>query len=539
MSRFLSLLFIVSFISPHPIWSQSPTFHEDVAPIIYQNCTECHRKGEVGPMPFTTYEEVMNQGAFIKYVTSTGYMPPWSPDPEYSSFKGERYLREDQIQLLSDWYVAGMPEGDPTRNPGLPNFSENGRLGEPDLVITLPEPYVHEGDMTEEYHVFVLETGLEVETEIKAMEICPGNPSIVHHGVLGYTENVESIAIIEARDLKSDDPGFSSWDAAFGTKGFLGEESYESYLHCGYTPGQGIVEYPAGIGQTIGPEGRYLLELHYSPSPIEEEDSTKINFYFAEQPLQRHVQNKIMSAANLDKPFIIPANEVVTFHGTMDITSDMSIMSVAAHMHLLGQSWEVFAVLENWWSPNDTISLISIPAWDFNWQGTFDFTALKHIPAGYTIHAIVTYDNTWRNPSNPHDPPQTVKWGNSTLEEMCLFYISFADYMPGDEDIILPGNDEDAQFIFDEANLFSVGPNAVRKGETVTVGYHLSKADYVELDLLTVSGQQVVNILPKQHVGVGPHAQEFVLPELVAGTYFYRLTTSAGLERSQMIQVLD
>ena len=489
-------------------------------------------------MPFTTYEEVMNQGAFIKYVTSTGYMPPWSPDPEYSSFKGERYLKEDQIQLLSDWYGAGMPEGDPTRNPGLPNFPKNGRLGKPDLIITLPEPYVHAGDMTEEYYVFVLETGLEVETEIHAIEICPGNSSIVHHALLGYTENLESISMLEARDLKSDDPGFSSWDNTFGTPGFLDERT-DSYLQCNYAPGQGIVEYPAGIGQTIGPGGRYLLELHYSPSPIEEVDSTKINLFFAEEPLRRHVKNKGIELGHLRKRFIIPANEVVTFHGTLDIENDISVMNVNAHMHLLGQSWEVYAVLHNWWSPNDTIPLISIPDWDFNWQGNYDFNALKHIPAGYTIHAIATYDNTWRNPSNPNEPPQTVGWGNSTQDEMYLFSMQYVDYLPGDEDIILPGNDADAQFIFDEVNLFSLGPNAVRKGETVTVGYHLSKADYVELDLLTLSGQQVVNILPKQHVGIGPHAQQFVLPELVAGTYFYRLTTSAGLERSQMIQVLD
>ena len=500
-------------------------------------------------MPFTTYEEVLNQGAFIKYVTSTGYMPPWSADPEYTSFKEERYLSEDQIQLLSDWYVAGMPEGDPTRNPGLPNFPKNGRLGEPDLVITLPEPYVHAGDMTEEYYVFVLETGLEVEKEIRAIQIIPGKPSIVHHAIMGYTENAESISLVEARDLNSDDPGFSSWNAsmktkfrdspAFGRAGFLGEEEHDSYLHVSWGPGQGPLEYPPGIGRTIGPEGRYLLELHYLPSPIEEVDSTKINFFFAEEPLLRHVQNLTMTPKHLDKAFVIPANEVVTFHGTMDITNDISLMSVRPHCHLLGQSWEAFAVSDNWWSPNDTIPLISIPEWDFNWQGGGDFTALKHIPAGYTIHVIATYNNTWRNPSNPNDPPQTVSWGNSIDDEMFLMYLQFANYLPGDENIILPGNDADAQFIFDEANLFSVGPNAVRKGETVTVGYHLSKADYVELDLLTLSGQQVVNILPKQHVSVGPHAQEFVLPELVAGTYFYRLTTSAGLERSQMIQLLD
>ena len=76
MQRYTLLIaFFLSF-GIAPVWSQSPTFHADVAPIIYQNCTECHRVGEIGPMPFTTYEEVANQAAFISYVTSAGYMPP-------------------------------------------------------------------------------------------------------------------------------------------------------------------------------------------------------------------------------------------------------------------------------------------------------------------------------------------------------------------------------------------------------------------------------------------------------------------------------
>ena len=54
------------------------TFHEDIAPLIYTQCTECHREGEIGPMPFTTYEEVSAFGSFIEYVTQTNYMPPWT-----------------------------------------------------------------------------------------------------------------------------------------------------------------------------------------------------------------------------------------------------------------------------------------------------------------------------------------------------------------------------------------------------------------------------------------------------------------------------
>ena len=132
-------------------WSQVPTFHADIAPIIYQNCTECHRTGEIGPMPFTTYQEVSEYSSFISYVTGTKYMPPWTPDPGYSTLRGERYLTEAEIALLADWHEAGAPEGDPADNPGLPDFPEGSQVGNPDLVISMPSAYVHDGDMEEQY----------------------------------------------------------------------------------------------------------------------------------------------------------------------------------------------------------------------------------------------------------------------------------------------------------------------------------------------------------------------------------------------------
>ncbi|MEY3010235.1 MAG: hypothetical protein RLZZ314_877, partial [Bacteroidota bacterium] len=86
------------------------TFHADVAPIIYTHCSQCHRQGEIGPMPFTTYDEVSAYGNFIVYVTESGYMPPWTPDHNYSSLRGERFLTEEEKSVLAEWVASGMPE---------------------------------------------------------------------------------------------------------------------------------------------------------------------------------------------------------------------------------------------------------------------------------------------------------------------------------------------------------------------------------------------------------------------------------------------
>jgi hypothetical protein len=509
-------------------WSQAPTFHADIAPIIYQNCTQCHRSGEIGPMPFTTYAEVSEYSAFISYVTSTGYMPPWTPDPAYSTLRGERFLTADEIQLLADWHEAGAPEGDPADNPGLPDFPEGSQVGDPDLVISMPEPYLHGGDMGEQYQVYVLETGVTEETEIRAVEIRPENGAIAHHALIAYTENPNSIAGAEALDAETPEAGYES----FGDYGV----PVEDYLFGGWAPGVEPTVFPATIGKKIGPNGRFLLQMHYGPTPVDESDLTEFNLFFAEVPVQREVELSMMTPVHLTEPFFIQPNEVKTFHGITTVPQDISLLSVMPHCHLLGQSWEVYAV-----SPDgsDTIPLISIPQWDFNWQGIYDFPTLKHIPAGYKMHAWCTYDNTAENPNNPNDPPQFTAWGDLTGDEMYVLFFQFVEYLPGDENITLSTADEDTRIVYSTDNLFPAWPNPARAGQAVTVSWFFNEHTNAALELLDVRGRVVDEWMPMQSFAAGHHQRSFTLGSLNAGTYFYRLTTEGGAVRSHVVQLVD
>jgi hypothetical protein len=42
--------------SPTPAHATVPTFAQDVAPIMYSKCANCHRPGEVAPMSLLSYE---------------------------------------------------------------------------------------------------------------------------------------------------------------------------------------------------------------------------------------------------------------------------------------------------------------------------------------------------------------------------------------------------------------------------------------------------------------------------------------------------
>ena len=87
--------FLLLFYFPCFLISQV-NFSEHISPIIYNNCTECHRSGQSGPMPFTNYLEVASLGNMINYVTSIDYMPPWHADTSYSNFLGERGLNNEE-----------------------------------------------------------------------------------------------------------------------------------------------------------------------------------------------------------------------------------------------------------------------------------------------------------------------------------------------------------------------------------------------------------------------------------------------------------
>ena len=310
----------------------------------------------------------------------------------------------------------------------------------------------------------------------------------------------------------------------------------EDFLFGGWVPGSSPTEFPSTIGKKIGPDGRLLLQMHYGPSAVDETDLTHLNLFFAEDPIQREVDLLLMTVNSLTAPFFIPANETPTFHGIFEIEDDISVLSITPHCHLLGQAWEVYAVSAN---GSDTIPMISIPEWDFNWQGIFSYPTLKHIPAGYKIHAFCTYDNTANNPNNPNNPPEWMSWGDLTGDEMFVVFFQFVDYLPGDENIALSTADEDTRIVYQTDNLFPAWPNPNRSGQEVTIGFHLNEGADVTLDLLDFRGRLVDAWMPEQSFPAGHHQQTFVLGELNAGTYFYRMTTSLGTVRSHVIQVID
>jgi hypothetical protein len=218
-------------------------------------------------------------------------------------------------------------------------------------------------------------------------------------------------------------------------------------------------------------------------------------------------------------PFIMPPNQVKEFHGTFTVPFDVSLFSISPHCHKLGTHWKIYAVPPT----GDTIPLISIEDWDFNWQGSYQFRSLLKVPAGSVIHAFAGYDNTVNNPFNPNSPPQTVSWGEGTADEMFYLPISFLPYQIGDENIVFEDDvvgNLNIKTVADK--LYPIYP--VPASDIVKFGYTLETAGNVSLSIFNIEGKLIQSVHQNSFHLPGYHTKELKVSDLTPGIYFLEFT---------------
>jgi len=162
----------------------SPTFSTDVAPILYKNCTTCHRPGEIAPMSLLTFRDTRPWVKSIGTQVQKGTMPPWHADPAYGEFVNDRRLSASEKDTILRWVNAGAPEGDPKDLPAPPKYAEGWAIGEPDVVFAMQEDYPLPASGTVAYQYFEVATNFAEDRWVQAFEVRPGNRAAVHHVIV-------------------------------------------------------------------------------------------------------------------------------------------------------------------------------------------------------------------------------------------------------------------------------------------------------------------------------------------------------------------
>ena len=428
---------------------ETVTFTEHVAPVLYRNCTICHRQGGSAHFPLVTYEDARKTAGTNAFAAREKLMPPWPADPHYTEFIGQRILSERDIKLLEKWAAEGAPEGPKEKMPPLPVYPSGSLAGIPDMSIPV-QPYFLKANSNDKFLLVKVPFELPADTFASLIEFMPGNRNVVHHvngDMVKYEFEKKKNVFADLRIVNMEEDT-ASLVQAFQRLGLPNDDGTYPLLQksvVNYLPGAYGQRYPEGIGgYTLPRKGVFLLnDVHYGfTSKDDVLDSSYINIFFSKGPPKRPVQEfqigTLSSFGNAPvlPDMIIQPNTIKPVYCKYTIPNDISILTVNPHMHLLGKSFKAYALTP----AGDTIRLVSIPRWDFNWQYFYTFKKMVKIPAGSTVIAEGIYDNTKTNLNNPFSPPQLVQEVNGSMrarDEMFQFIVTYLPYEPGDELISL------------------------------------------------------------------------------------------------------
>jgi peroxiredoxin len=366
------------------------TFSGHIAAVLNNRCVRCHRAGEIGPFPLTSYEEVVGWAETIREVVDDGRMPPWFANPEHGHYKNDARLPAEEKKLLAAWIDGGCPEGDPAQLPEPPTFVEGWQISEPDLVVYIADkPHQVPAEGTVAYQYFMIDPGFKEDKWIKMAEARPGNRAVVHHIIASFMGPNDSPRRL---NLARGGP-------------------------IGYAPGISPARYPEGAALFVKAGSKIVFQVHYTPNGTPQEDRSYLGLVFAEP---NEVKYRVGGGMSANPRFEIPpgASDHVV-RARYRIKEDARLVTMTPHMHLRGKAFRYEAVY-----PDGTQEiLLDVPKFDFNWQLRYDLAEPKLLPKGTVLACTAKFDNSEDNLANPN-PKEAVRWGDQTWEEMMIGYFT-------------------------------------------------------------------------------------------------------------------
>ncbi len=393
----------------------APVFSRDVAPLIFEACTPCHRPGGPGPFSLTSYREVRQRATQIVQVTKRRFMPPWNVEPGIGRFEGQRVLTDTELAMIESWVAAETPEGNAAETPALPTFSDGWLLGTPDLIVTPPESFTLSATPNDAFRIFAIPLPVSERTYVRGIEFHPGNARVVHHA------NIRVDRTAASRQLDAQDP-------LPGYDGLMPRSAeYPDGHFLGWTPGQVAPLVAPNLAWTLEPGSDLVVQLHMQPSGAVEEVRPVIGLYFSKTPPTRTPSILRLGSQGID----IPAGDsryVIRDAYTLPVDAEM--LAIQPHAHYRAKE-----IIGTATFPDGTSRrVMHIRDWDFRWQHVYRLVEPMPLPKGTRLSMEYTYDNSPENIRNPEVPPRRVLWGQRSKDEMGDLWFQLLTTNPADRE---------------------------------------------------------------------------------------------------------
>ncbi len=382
------------------------TFTKDIAPIFQRSCQTCHHAGTSAPMSLVSYNEARPWAKAIREAVATRDMPPWHLDKTVGirKYKNDRSLTDAEIATIVKWVDSGSPQGDAADMPPPLTFTSDNAwyIGKPDLLVTTDQDFKMYPSGPDWWIDQFAEVKIPEDRWIKAMEIKPSNPKIVHHAVI--------YAIEPDAPEGAPEGGIQLHEYAVGKYGDIFSENTGRLLKAGT---------------------RLRFDMHYFAIGSEQHNKTTIAFKFYPKGEVPKYQVRSIPVRNIPNDELeIPPNSVVRTDGYYRLTRNARIDSFQPHMHMRGKGMTLEAI-----NLNNTVEILSsVDHFNFNWHINYIYAddAAPLLPAGTVLHMIGIHDNTTANRHNP-DPNMWAGFGERSVDDMVqvwldLVYLDDADF---------------------------------------------------------------------------------------------------------------
>ena len=270
------ILLVVAVSNPraHKPISSKYTYGGDVYPIFLEHCGSCHSQNGVGPMSLLTYQDAYPWAQSIKEEIVNLSMPPWPAEEGFGAFKHRSSLTAHELNVLVDWSNGGTPEGAKLNNIEPASTESTWNLGDPSLVLEIPENFSMGPKTSEAIHYFVLNGVSQAERWVTAVDVRPGNASIVR-SVQVYVDTTDQARRLDAGD---EAPGFimDELEPSFPIEQIIGI----------WVAGQTTIQTDPGLAYYLPADSDLVARIHYKKTWLDEgltvEDRTAVGMHFSE-----------------------------------------------------------------------------------------------------------------------------------------------------------------------------------------------------------------------------------------------------------------
>lgn len=434
MPRFLVLCFaMLSACAP-----EGPTYWADAKPILDAHCASCHTGGGPAPFALDAFEPAAAVAPLVASAVEARTMPPWGAEEGAYPLRYDPSLTDAQIEVLTAWADSGAAQGDPA-SEGEPVPLEHGGIGRVDLELSLPEPYLPDGQYEDDYRCFPIDWPLDEPAFVTGYTGLPDNLSVTHH-MVGFLVPEAYAEQVRGFDAHSEGPGYP----CFGSIAPVDQASdpVQQTILGQWAPGNAGVAMAGGAGIAVQPGSVFVLQMHYTTlvdglAPDQSSYGIRIarpgevtregwivpwlDFRWIANPELMTIPPDEVTHHGFES--VIPQSVQALSSGAIDLEGAVDVLSILPHMHKLGRTIELSIVRAD----GSTEPVLNVPEYDFDWQQEYVFEEPLRLEAEDQLRVDCWWDNSLeyrRERGVLPLAPTEARWGEGTYDEMCIAMVA-------------------------------------------------------------------------------------------------------------------